>query len=158
MVSWTVGGLRVALIATNGRNEQQWYAYDRTNFCTLGKTSGAGNSRNFGLLNVFKWSRCCKPVVGNFAKMLLPKFKSSKRSKFLNASSSMKLISLPSKSLEIRCLFRGNYLNTFNFTTHNNCNFAIPSKASYGIEVILLYDISKSFKLCKPLNGFPVIL
>lgn len=104
MVSWTVGGFRVALIATRGRNEQQWYAYDKTSFCTLGKTSGDGNSLSFGLLNVFKCKRCCRPVVGSFAKILLPKFKSSKRSKFLNASSSMKLISLPSKSLKIRWL------------------------------------------------------
>lgn len=39
-----------------------------------GNVSGGGNSRSFGLLNVFKWRTLCNPFFGNVGKMLLPKF------------------------------------------------------------------------------------
>lgn len=47
--------------------------------CIRGKVSGAGNSRNFGLLNVFKWSIRLNPFFGSCGNMLLPKFLSGKK-------------------------------------------------------------------------------
>lgn len=39
--------------------------------------------------------------------------------------------------------------------TYNNCNFGTPRNASFGIDVILLYDNSRSCSWPNPWNGVP---
>lgn len=55
--------------------QSKTYLFSIFNFTWIrGNVSGAGNSRSFGLLKVFKCKILCRPVFGSFGKILFPKF------------------------------------------------------------------------------------